>query len=596
MRKRGEDLSIKRSMIRGILCYILAPLFLTLGVLCFLLHKNTIMSTQEAFQMMFRQNVNVIESSVLQANYASSTMITFTDYNEYLKEYYSAPNAYEKSKAINRIREMILNTNVAVLGSFQEEMMLIMNDGRGIDSIKIFDLPENAPIEQWLRSMDLRGQLPYWNNELNQLYATGSTYSRKYLVFGRAITRYDDLPLGYVLVRIPESVFFQFGDDPRYQKGTLVLFSQDGRILAGDREKVPEEDMLKIYEAWENGKSSQGRYGPYYVMGSTMSVSDNTVLYIGDYHSIFARSEKMFVYVFGFMLLASALLVGVAVGISRYITRPILFFADRVQKIEQNQPELLRLEENYFQETRALEDGMLRAQKRIQALMEEVRKEAEMKEKARFEALKAQITPHFLFNTLNAIRWKASMNRDDEVADILADLGILLGETYKNVEELERIDNAVHILEAYVKIMQVRFGNNVQFFVVIPEPVRSCQIPRFCLQPLVENSFIHGMSRAEKGVIALRGEMQDGDVVLTLIDNGTGLKGSLPSLEEESTPKKRGITGIGLSNIHRRIQGLFGAAYGLTIHTDVESGFKISLRIPVIQGKEEQDESADRRG
>ena len=97
------------------------------------------MSTQEAFQMMFRQNVNVIESSVLQANYASSTMITFTDYNEYLKEYYSAPNAYEKSKAINRIREMILNTNVAVLGSFQEEMMLIMNDGRGIDSIKIFD-------------------------------------------------------------------------------------------------------------------------------------------------------------------------------------------------------------------------------------------------------------------------------------------------------------------------------------------------------------------------------------------------------------------------------------------------------------------------
>ena len=596
MRKRGEDLSIKRSMIRGILCYILAPLFLTLGVLCFLLHKNTIMSTQEAFQMMFRQNVNIIESSVLQANYASSTMITFTDYNEYLKEYYSAPNAYEKSKAINRIREMILNTNVAVLGSFQEEMMLIMNDGRGIDSIKIFDLPENAPIEQWLRSMDLRGQLPYWNNELNQLYATGSTYSIKYLVFGRAITRYDDLPLGYVLVRIPESVFFQFGDDPRYQKGTLVLFSQDGRILAGDREKVPEEDMLKIYEAWENGKSSQGRYGPYYVMGSTMSVSDNTVLYIGDYHSIFARSEKMFVYVFGFMLLASALLVGVAVGISRYITWPILFFADRVQKIEQNQPELLRLEENYFQETRALEDGMLRAQKRIQALMEEVRKEAEMKEKARFEALKAQITPHFLFNTLNAIRWKASMNRDDEVADILADLGILLGETYKNVEELESIDNAVHILEAYVKIMQVRFGNKVQFFVVIPEPVRSCQIPRFCLQPLVENSFIHGMSRAEKGVIALRGEMQDGDVVLTLIDNGTGLKGSLPSLEEESTPKKRGITGIGLSNIHRRIQGLFGAAYGLTIHTDVESGFKISLRIPVIQGKEEQDESADRRG
>ena len=294
--------------------------------------------------------------------------------------------------------------------------------------------------------------------------------------------------------------------------------------------------------------------------------------------------------------LCSLLAVGVAVGISRYITRPILFFAERVQKIEQSQPELLRLEENYFQETRALEDGMLRAQKRIHALMEDVRREAEMKEKARFDALKAQITPHFLFNTLNAIRWKASINQDGEVADILADLGVLLGETYKNAEELESIDNAVHILDAYVKIMQVRFGNKVQFFAVIPEAIRACQIPRFCLQPLVENSFIHGMSRAEKGVIVLRGEQQEGNIVLTLIDNGTGLKGQLPSLNEEEASKRKGITGIGLSNIHKRIQGLFGLSYGLTIHADVEKGFKISLKSPMIQGEEKRDESTDRRG
>ena len=72
MKKHGEEPSIKGSMIRSIISYILAPLFLALGVLCFLLQKNTTISTREAFQMMFSQNVNVIESSVLQANYASS--------------------------------------------------------------------------------------------------------------------------------------------------------------------------------------------------------------------------------------------------------------------------------------------------------------------------------------------------------------------------------------------------------------------------------------------------------------------------------------------------------------------------------------------
>ena len=115
---------------------------------------------------------------------------------------------------------------------------------------------------------------------------------------------------------------------------------------------------------------------------------------------------------------------------------------------------------------------MLRAQQRIRLLVEEVRREAEMKEKARFEALKAQIHPHFLFNTLNAIRWKASINQDDEVADILSDLGILLGETYKNDEEFETIDNAVRALDAYVKLSLIHiytyfFGYGRDYFKAI---------------------------------------------------------------------------------------------------------------------------------
>ena len=181
------------------------------------------------------------------------------------------------------------------------------------------------------------------------------------------------------------------------------------------------------------------------------------------------------------------------------------------------------------------------------------------------------------------------------MAEVLSNLGVLLSETYKSDNERETIGNAIYILEAYVKIMEVRFGNKVEFFCIIPDDLKEYLIPRFCLQPLVENSFIHGMGHAENGVIALRGEQIGNDIELTLIDNGEGLQGKLPDLSEETEANKRGITGIGLSNIHRRIQMLYGPNYGLKIDTTVEIGFKISLRIPAMKREAKADESADSR-
>ena len=171
----------------------------------------------------------------------------------------------------------------------------------------------------------------------------------------------------------------------------------------------------------------------------------------------------------------------------------------------------------------------------------------------------------------------------------------VLSEIYKNDNELETIDNAIYILEAYVKIMEVRFGNKVEFFCVNSDELGEYLIPRFCLQPLVENSFIHGMSHTENGLIVLRGEQNGNDVELTLIDNGEGLHGKELDLSKESEDNKRGITGIGLSNIHKRIQTLYGPDYGLNIDTTVEIGFKISLRIPAMKREAKADESADSR-
>ena len=164
-------------------------------------------------------------------------------------------------------------------------------------------------------------------------------------------------------------------------------------------------------------------------------MSSNKIIYIGNYHCIFARSEQIQLYVLCFM-------VGVAVILMMIVLKICVYYhshlsCKQIDLIEQDEPDKMILPENHFRETQVLESGMLRAQSCIAKLMEDVRNEAAMKEKARFDALKAQINPHFLFNTLNAIRWKATINQDMEVAEVLAELGVLLSETYKSDAEME---------------------------------------------------------------------------------------------------------------------------------------------------------------
>lgn len=125
------------------------------------------------------------------------------------------------------------------------------------------------------------------------------------------------------------------------------------------------------------------------VLSSNLTSSNNQIVYVGNYHEIFAQSEQIQLVVILFMAGAGIAIVTIMLMISRYITNPILFFARQVNWIEQNDPKKLTLEENRFLETQALENGMIRAQSRIAKLMEDVRREAVMKEKARFDALKA---------------------------------------------------------------------------------------------------------------------------------------------------------------------------------------------------------------
>ena len=178
------------------------------------------------------------------------------------------------------------------------------------------------------------------------------------------------------------------------------MFSPDERLLTGACEHYSEEELDQILQKWKDKNFKNGIYNDCYVLGTRLSSGNNTVLYVGNRHAIFERSEQILYYLSILMIVITVISIMITRYISLYITKPILFLSEKIQQIDHMESTETKLENNHFQETRELEQGMFRAKERIRVLLEEVRHETKMKEKARFDALKAQIRPHFLLNQI----------------------------------------------------------------------------------------------------------------------------------------------------------------------------------------------------
>ena len=190
---------------------------------------------------------------------------------------------------------------------------------------------------------------------------------------------------------------------------------------------------------------------------------------------------------------------------------------------------------------------------------------------AQLQALKSQIQPHFLFNTLNAI--SALVHHDPHAADrMISCLGDLLRTTLAHRQQQEvTLQEELELLEPYLEIEQTRFGDRLTIEIRSEPDALDARVPHLILQPLIENAIRHGIApRRGPGWIAVSAKRNGETLVVQVRDNGLGLK--------TESPLDSG--GIGLSNIRARLEQLYGDASGLRIEPRREGGVLVELRIP----------------
>lgn len=225
----------------------------------------------------------------------------------------------------------------------------------------------------------------------------------------------------------------------------------------------------------------------------------------------------------------------------------------------------------------------------VSALMEKRIEDEKQRLDLEYRMLQNQISPHFIYNTLNSIKWMATIQHAPGVAEMVTALSRLMKSVSKGTQRLVPLEEEFSLLEDYFTIQRYRYGGTITMEICLPEDrelLRTCLIPRFTLQPLVENAIFHGIEpnggvgRVEIGVK----QQEEGGVLIRLSDDGVGMTEEQisrilagPEAEgEEEAPFRH----VGVWNVHRLLQLSFGPGYGLLIDSEPGCGTSISVRLP----------------
>lgn len=211
---------------------------------------------------------------------------------------------------------------------------------------------------------------------------------------------------------------------------------------------------------------------------------------------------------------------------------------------------------------------------RIKKLLDKTKLQEEEKRELEIRMLQAQINPHFLFNTLNSLKWTAIMNQDYTVSEGLSSLAELLRNTIIHKKELITIDEELENIKNYVVIQKIRYGNSFDLIYEVEEDLKKNKVIKFMLQPIVENAIIHGIDEnKENQKIIIRVQEKGEDVLIYVIDNGKGFN-------SEEKVRENKLSGVGWNNVDERIKLTFGNNYGATIKSEIGKGTTVKILIP----------------
>ncbi|ASA19831.1 cache domain-containing sensor histidine kinase [Paenibacillus donghaensis] len=394
-------------------------------------------------------------------------------------------------------------------------------------------------------------------------------------------------PLGTLIFRIDFQKLVERHFRPTSSPTTeLFVMSNSGVLYRPKAERFQGFEVEKIALPGKYGSLLQQFEGKsYFLAYKHSSTTGWKYISLIPYDDVFQEKKSLR----NTIWLIAAILVVVACSISylfaRSFTRPIDQLARQMRSAEKGDfsaslvdiRAVSQMDEIGYLHKRF--NSMIR---NIQQLIDENYKKQIVIKDTEYRALQAQINPHFLYNTLNSINWMARMRNEEVISTMVESLSQLLRGAMDNKRTMVTVREEIELIKGYMYIQKVRYGKRIDFEVEVQEEAMDSQIPKFALQPIVENAVYHAVDQVA-GVcrITLHSETASNgeDLVFMVTDDGPGMdKAYLERLRTLDYEAKG--TGIGLRNIHERLQLAFGESYGIGIESVLGEGTCVRITIP----------------
>ncbi len=222
----------------------------------------------------------------------------------------------------------------------------------------------------------------------------------------------------------------------------------------------------------------------------------------------------------------------------------------------------------------------------IKYLINQVYEKQLLIKETEFKFLQSQMNPHFLFNTLITIGYKAKLAKDETIYKMVTSLTELLqAGIYSNSQDKIPIRQELEFVKFYLYLQKMRFGDNLEYNIhVSDESILDFVLPKLSIEPIVENAVVHGLEeKVGKGTLELNIRMENQSIFFEVIDDGAGFKNGKIDLDDNETitSRKKGHNNIGLLNTHKRIKLIYGEPYGVQIESNTKIGAKVTVHIPI---------------